>query len=99
MSKQANPVKEILSDFFGYLKYKVDNDRFTLEEEQALIRLIENNIPLVGTSEDFAKYYNQPQVNVRSVITRRMLEKPKRMVVRSFSSFCKIIPSSWRKRR
>ena len=90
-------IKKVLSDALGFLKYKVDNDRLTLEEEQAFVRLMEENIPLVGTSDDFARYYNQSPINVRSVINRRMIEKPRRQVVRSFLSFSRIIPEKWRR--
>ena len=89
-------VKRILSDFLGFLRYKVDNDKLTLEEEQALVRLIEENLPLYGTSDDFARYYKQSPVNVRSVINRKMIEKPRRMVMFSFLKFSKIIPEKWR---
>ena len=46
MPNNQNLAKKILSDFLGFLKYKVDNDKLTLEEEQAFARFIEENIPL-----------------------------------------------------
>lgn len=89
--------KIILSDFLGFLKYKVDNDLLTLDEEQAILRVIENGVPLHGTSDDFAEYYKQSPVNVRSVICRKMLDKPKRKILYPFAAFSRIIPDSWRK--
>ena len=89
-------VKRILSDFLGFLRYKVDNDKLTLEEEQAFVKLIEDNLPISGTSDDFAKYYRQSPVNVRSVINRKMMDKPRRMVMFSFLKFSRIIPEKWR---
>ena len=89
-------VKRILSDFLGFLRYKVDNDKLTLEEEQAIVRIIEENLPLSGTSEDFARYYKQSPVNVRSVINRKMIDKPRRMVAYSFLKFSRIVPEKWR---
>lgn len=89
-------VKRILSDFLGFLRYKVDNDKLTLEEEQAFVKLIEDNLPISGTSDDFAKYYRQSPVNVRSVINRKMMERPRRMVMFSFLKFSRIIPDKWR---
>ncbi len=90
-------VKKYLSDYLGFLKYKVDNDRMTLEEEQAFVRLIEENIPLSGTSDDFARYYHQSPTNIRTVISRKMLDKPERKVMRSFKAFSRIVPDKWRK--
>lgn len=96
MRTEQTLVKKIISDVLGFLKYKVDNDKLTLEEEQAIVRMIEKNLPLSGTSDDFARYYKQSPVNVRSVINRRMLDKPVRKVMYPFLSFIKIIPSRWR---
>lgn len=96
MPNNQNLAKKILSDFLGFLKYKVDNDKLTLEEEQAFVKLIEDNLPISGTSEDFAKYYRQSPVNVRSVINRKMMDKPRRMVMFSFLKFSRIIPEKWR---
>lgn len=87
--------KRFLSDFLGFLKYKVDNDSLALEEEQAIVRLIEENLPLYGTTDDFAGYFRQPASNVRNVISRRMLSKPRRRVMYSFLDFCKIVPDKW----
>ena len=95
MSEDSNLVKKLLSDYLGFLKYKVDHDKMTLEEEQAFVRLIEKNIPLLGTSEDFAKYYKQSPVNIRSVISRKLMEKPIRRVFYPFISFAKKIPKKW----
>jgi hypothetical protein len=89
-------VKRILSDFLGFLRYKVDNDKLTLEEEQAIVRIIEENLPLSGTSDDFARYYKQSPVNVRSVINRKMIDKPRRLVLYPFLKFSKIVPEKWR---
>ena len=98
MPNNQNLVKKILSDFLGFLKYKVDNDKLTLDEEQAIVKLIEENLPLSGTSDDFADYYGQSPVNIRCVIHRKMIEKPVRKVLYPFLSFSKKIPSKWRSR-
>lgn len=98
MLEEQSIFKKMLSDALGFLKYKVDNDKLTLEEEQAFVKMIERNLPLYGTAEDFAEYYGQSQVNVRSVISRKMLAKPIRKVLYPFLSFIKIVPSKWRNR-
>lgn len=87
--------KKILSEFFGFLKNKVDNDSLTLEEEQAFVRLIEKNIPLSATCDDLAAYYQKTPVNIRGVIHRRLLSKPRRRVLYSFLDFAKIVPDKW----
>lgn len=96
MPNNQNLAKKILSDFLGFLKYKVDNDKLTLEEEQAFARFIEENIPLTATTDDIAQYYGQTPVNVRAVISRKMLDKPKRRVTYPFLKFLRIKPPKWR---
>lgn len=87
--------KKILSSFLGFLKYKVDNDQLTLEEEQAMLRIIERDLPLFGTSEDFARYFRKTPGNVRAVINRKVLAKPKRRVLYSFLDFIRSVPEKW----
>ena len=65
--------KKFLSDFLGFLKYKVDNDLLTIDEVEQIVNVISRDIEIGGTSEDFAKYYHQSPVNVRCVIHRKYI--------------------------
>lgn len=94
-TKERRIGKKILSDFLGFLKYKVDNDQLTLEEEQAMLRIIERDLPLSSTADDLARYYRQTPGNVRAVINRRLSSKPKRRVMYSFLDFSRIVPDKW----
>jgi hypothetical protein len=87
--------RKILSDFLGFLKDKVDHDALTLEDEQALADFIVRNLHLSATCEDLARYYGKTPENVRAVIHRRLLSKPRRRVLYSFFDFCRIVPDSW----
>ena len=95
MSKETSFSKRLISEFLGFLKNKVDNGTLTLEEEMAIINVIERDIPLSATSEDLARYYRQSPGNIRAVIHRRMPSKPRRRVMYSFLDFAKIIPEKW----
>ena len=92
---QDNVGKRILSEFLDFMKYKVDNDLLTMEEVESIAKTIEENLDLAGTADDFARYYGQSRTNVSSVINRRMLEKPVRIVYYRFKSFRRIIPDKW----
>ena len=87
--------KKILSDFLGFLKYKVDNDLLTLEEEQAMMNIVENGLHLSATAKDIAEYFNKSRESVRAVICRGVLSKPKRAVLHDFVDFCKAAPKKW----
>ena len=93
---QDNVGKKILSEFLSFLKYKVDNDLLTMEEVESLVKTIEGNLTVLGTADDFAKFYGQSRTNISSVINRRMFEKPIRKVYYSFKAFRKIIPDKWK---
>ena len=93
---RENVGKRVLSEFLSFLKYKVDNDLLTMEEVESMARVVEENLNLLGTADDFARFYDQPRTNISSAINRGMIRKPVRRVFYSFNAFRKIIPARWR---
>lgn len=93
---RENVGKLILSEFLSYLKYKVDNDLLTMEEVESIVRTLEDNLTVLGTADDFARFYCQPRTNISSVINRKMMAKPIRKVYYPFKAFRKIIPEKWK---
>ena len=87
-----------LSEILGYYKYKVDNNLCTPEEIESATRVLQENMEMNGTIDDFAKFYGKSKDAVNSVIKRRMFQKPKRNVVLyPFHVFQKLVPKSWHK--
>ena len=95
ISKETSASKRIVLEFLDFLRYKVENDKLTMEEMEGMARLFEEHLPLVGTADDFARFYGQSKTNVSSLLNRRMIQKPIRRVFHSFNSFRKVIPKSW----
>lgn len=91
-NKESSAAKMLLLDFVDYFRYKVENDLLTMEEFEAIFKMIAKELPLVGTTDDFARFYGRPKTNVSSVINRRMIKKPVRRVFYSFNEFQKIVP-------
>ena len=89
-------LKWMLIDFLGYLQYKLENDLFTLDEMIAIRTFFYDKLDIMGTSEDFARYYGKPAVNVRVVINRKLLAKPVRKVLYPFKEFSKVVPDTWK---
>lgn len=87
----------MLSEFLGFMKFKLDNGGFTMEECTALLRLIDEAIPISATVEDLAGYYGRSEIAVRSVISRKMLKKPTRRVMYDFKEFRRVVPDKWKK--
>ena len=90
--------KKILSEILSYYKYKVDNDLCTPEEMDSACKVLQENMEMYGTIEDFAKFFGVSESNVRAVISRKVLDKPKRRVFYRFQSLLKNAPASWRNR-
>lgn len=87
--------KKIILDFLDYLSFKVRSDSLTMEEVDSISRVFMENIALSGTIDDLAGYYGQSKENVKVVINRKLLGKPRRRVFYSFNAFRKVIPKSW----
>lgn len=89
---------KILSDILGYYKYKVDNNLCTMDEMNDALKALENNMEIHGTISDFAKFYEKPENHIRATISRKLIDKPKRVVLYPFHKFAKIVPEKWRKK-
>lgn len=87
--------KRIAIEFLDYLRFKLENNSLTMEEVESLARTLENGLLLSGTADDFARFYGKTKTNVTTVIDRKMLSKPRRLVMHSFNEFRKAVPASW----
>lgn len=96
-SKDKMLGKKIFLEFLDYLSFKVKNDSLTMEETDSLARTFMENITLTGTIDDLARYYGQSKDNVKVVINRKLLSKPKRRVYYSFNAFRSVIPKRWKR--
>lgn len=95
-SEKENLGKKIVLEFLDFLRYKVENDKLTIEETESLAKCFLENTSVSGTAEDFAKFYSTSTHNVRMVINRRLIDKPQRKVLYPFGKFAKVIPKKWR---
>ena len=87
----------ILSEILGYYKHKVDNNLCTPEEIHNAEKVLLDNMEVYGSIHDFAEFYNVSEGNIRATINRKLLAKPKRVVLYPFHKFVKIVPKKWRK--
>ena len=70
---------------------------FKWDDIDPIARAIKQDLKIVATIDDLAAFYGQPNGNVRSLINRRMIQKPQRRVYYSFNAFSKIVPEKWKK--
>jgi hypothetical protein len=95
MEDNTNYAKRIILEFLDYIRYKVENDRLTLEEADTIAKTLQGEMRLTGTADDFSRFYGKTKTNVTTVIDRKMLSKPRRMVMHSFNEFRNAVPSGW----
>lgn len=88
-------IKSILLNVIAYLYNQVYNDKCTTEEMKSIYNAIVGNIKIDATVSDIANHYGQSESNVRNVIARTYIGKPKRRVFYDFTQFFKNAPKTW----
>lgn len=89
--------KDELKEIFRFWEYKLDNNLCTPEEIESAKNAFMDNMEMYGTITDFAKFYGVSEGNVRTAINRKLLAKPKRVLLYPFHKFRKIVPEKWHK--
>ena len=96
-----NPTKKLLLEILDFLRYKVDTDQCTMEEIRKFSDIAIEQLDTLATTEDIAKFYDQPLYNVHNILKRRPIPKdkqPKRRVYFSFNLFASLKPKSWKRK-
>lgn len=89
--------KSYLIEILEYYIYRLKNNACTMDEINSATKVLEENMQIHGTITDFANFYGRSESNIRATIARRLLAKPKRLLLYPFHAFNKIIPDSWKK--
>ena len=98
MADNQNAAKKIVLDVLDYIRFKIENDRLTMAEVESIARTIEGGLNLSGTIDDLSTFYGQPKNNVKTVICRKLIDKPERRVSYRFDAFRKVVPASWKRK-
>ena len=93
-----NEVNE-LAGILEFASERARNGQMTLEEVRSWLEMLMERSTLWATVEELADFYGQSEHNVRCLINRRYIGKPKRRVYYSFNQFSRIIPKSWKCRK
>ena len=89
--------KKNLLEILDYYKQRIKTDSCTMAEMNSALKALEENMKVSGTISDFAKFYDQKEQNVRTVISRKLIDKPQRKVLYPFHAFRKVVPDKWLK--
>ena len=97
MSKEQTLAKRIILEFLDYLRFKIENDRLTMEEVESLAKVLSQNLHLTGTIDDFANFFGKSKNNINVLINRKVFAKPFRRVYYDFGPILKAAPENWLK--
>lgn len=91
--------KELINLTLEFYRYKINNDLCTMEEIQSVADMLQRNLNVIGTAEDFAKFCDISENHVHQIMSRKVIEKPKRRVYYRFIPFLKALPSKILKKK
>ena len=91
-----NDSRNALTEILTFVLSRVQSGQMTLEEVNSWVDIILGSCTIWATAEELAAFYGQSEQNVRSLINRRYVGKPKRRVYYSFNLFSRIVPQSWK---
>lgn len=93
MREQA--MRDVLCDCFAFVGNKIKDGTVTIEDVRSMFEIVMSSTGARASIKEIARYYGKSEVNVRSVIKRRVLGKPVRRVYYDFSEVCRKVPESW----
>lgn len=91
--------KTTINEVLDFLKFKVNSDSCTPEELRNLSDILTERLDTIGTVEEISEFLGVPQQNLRTMINRKVPDKPKRRVYYRFMSIMKNIPEKWLKHK
>lgn len=89
-------MRDVLCDCLAFVGNKIKDGTVTIEDVRSMFETVMSSTGARASIKEIARYYGKSEVNVRSVIKRRVLGKPVRRVYYDFSEVCRKVPASWR---
>lgn len=92
-------IRETLDDCLELMQHKLRRGKLTAGDLRALLDMLVGGGGVSATVADLAEFYGETETNVRSVIKRRVVGKPRRRVYYDFLEFWRVVPRMWHERR
>ena len=91
--------KDIINEVLDFLKYKVNSNSCTPEELRNISNILTQELGTIGTVEEMAEFFGVSEITLRTMISRKVSDKPRRRVYYKFMSVLKNVPDKWLKNR
>lgn len=88
--------KKLLLDFLDFLRFKVENGELTADEIESLVQAVLKQSDVYATAEELSRFYKQSIQNIRCVISRKLIKRPRRKVYYPLREFQEVVPSTWK---
>ena len=88
-------MREVLCDCLGIIEKKIKDGTVTVGDIRTMVETLSSGVGVDASIREIAGYYGQSEVNVRSLIKRKIIGKPKRRVYYDFTEICSKVPQSW----
>ena len=89
-------IKQVILDILDFIRWQVINDRCTPEQLRSIHASLVEKITVEATAEDIADYFGKSKENVRNVLSRTPMPRPKRKTYYCIKSFFKFMPKTWK---
>lgn len=88
-------VKKMLLEIIDFYREKIINDKCSEADMRSVFKMLSENAIGDVTIGELAEYYNQSESNVRNVLSRNYIGKPRRKLLYNFMKVIKVIPKTW----
>lgn len=95
MNATPDALREALDAALETFRRKLRAGALTMSELRAILEIFAAAGGVSVTASDLAELYGTTEVNVRSVIKRRMVSRPTRRVYYDLLEFMRIVPRKW----
>ena len=96
--RELSDIEKLMLETLDFYKYKLLDGSCTNEELNNLYKLASSDVTANASIRDLSEFFGESEPNVRHVISRKLIAKPKRVVLYPFQAFLKVVPVKWLKR-
>lgn len=89
--------KQYLIGFFKYQIHRLESNDCTTAEIDSAYEACLRDFTSYATIDDLSRHFGKSKDAVKSIISRKMIEKPKRnTALYKYNIFAKLVPDKWR---
>lgn len=96
---EEQTMRDLLCECACFIGRKIKDGTVTASDVRTMFDTLSSTCGVDASIREIARHFGQSEVNVRSLIKRRILGKPRRRVYYDFNEVCRKVPSSWLAKR